>query len=389
MRIAVFGGSFNPPHKGHVGAALEAKKQLRADRMLVVPTAVAPHKSELHNSPSPEERLELTRLAFKDHEAVFVSDIETSRGGRSYTVDTLEILQREYPGDELILLMGTDMLMCFDNKWASFERILELAEIGVFARASGQDKVLEEKCIELKSRYGARIEIIEFSPLEISSTELRGLLRERKGLEYIPESVYAEIIKRRYYDAKPELPWLREQVRPFIDEKRMRHTLGVEQEAKSLAQRWGADPILASEAGILHDITKKQKAEGQLKLCEKYGIITDGDEKASYKLLHSKTGAAMSRDLFGICDEVYSAIFWHTTGRAGMTLLDKIIYIADYIEPNRDFEGLDRLRRLAYENLDRAVELGLEMSLEDLSRHGKSPHANSLGALASIKEKLG
>ena len=386
MRIAVFGGSFNPPHKGHVNAAIQAKETLGADKLLVIPTATAPHKAAVENTPPASERLAMTQLAFQGLEGVEVSDIEIARGGLSYTAETLLELQKIYPRDEFILLMGADMLFCFDEKWRAFEKIIEIAEIGVFAREFGQDEALCAKCDLLRERFGARINLIDFEPLVLSSTLLRERLPNRAGLELLSEPVYAKIIGHRFYGAKPDLLWLREQVRPFMDERRMPHVIGCEQEARRLAEIWGENPDIAAEAALLHDITKKQKASGQLKLCEKYDIITDGDERKSYKLLHSKTGAALSRDLFGIDDEIYAAIRSHTTGRSGMSLLEKIIYLADYIEPTRDFEGLSELRRLSTENLDRAVEKGLEMTIAELIEHGHLPHPNSINALEDLKK---
>ena len=116
-------------------------------------------------------------------------------------------------------------------------------------------------------------------------------------------------------------------------------------------------------------------------LSEKYGIINDTIELGNLKLLHAKTGAAMARDLYGVSDAVYDAIRWHTTGRPDMTLLEKIIYMADYIEPTREFPGVDTLRRLAYLDLDRAMQLGLEMSLAELCESGVPAHPNTVSAL--------
>lgn len=387
MRAAIFGGSFNPPHLGHVRAALAAKRALNAEKLLVIPASMPPHKRMAEDSPSAGDRLRLTELAFRDFPEAEVWDIELRRSGKSYTVDTLEELHGQHPDWEPVLLMGADMLLCFDTAWYGFERILELAALGVFPRKPGQDEEIERKCDKLKTLHGAKIEIIDFVPTEISSTELRALLRERRGREYLNDKVYGDIIKNRFYGAQPELDWLREQVMPFIDEKRRPHVLGCEQEAAGLAKRWGADEKLAAEAAILHDITKRQNGDEQLKLCDMYGIITDSDEKANYKLLHSKTGAELARRNFGIGDEVYSAIYWHTTAKAGMSLLEKIIYVADYIEPTRHFEGVEGLRRLAYEDLDGAVMLGLEMSLEDLKNHGAKPHINSISALTQLREE--
>ena len=383
MRIAVFGGSFNPPHKGHVEAAAAAMRCLAADRLMVIPAAEPPHK-ELEADPGPERRLALTRLAFEKLKNAEVSNIEIARGGRSYTVDTLAELSRMYPESELVLLMGEDMLEAFEE-WKDFRRILEMAELAAFPRENRQLRQVKELAAELSEKYGARVTIIDFVPTDVSSTEIRELLNDRQGDDVLPDSVYGEIIRKRDYDAKPDLVWLRIRSQKYLADKRIPHVLGCEQEAVRLAERWGADTGLAAEAGILHDITKKLNAEEQLKLCEKYDIIADTDEKSNFKLLHAKTGAAFARDLFGINDEVYGAIFWHTTGRRDMTLLEKIIYMADYMEPNRSFEGVNELRRLAYLDLDRAMILGLEMSVDELRKHGVTPHRHSLEALEWLK----
>lgn len=115
-------------------------------------------------------------------------------------------------------------------------------------------------------------------------------------------------------------------------------------------------------------------------MCEKYGIICDKAELSAPKLLHAKTGAALARAEFGVSEAIYEAIRWHTTGKKDMTLLEKIIYLADYIEPNRDFEGLDKLRELAYSDIDGAMALGLEMSLEDIRSRGDEPYKDTVEA---------
>lgn len=383
MRIAIFGGSFNPPHKGHVEAASAAMRVLRADRLMVIPAAQPPHK-ELDDDPGAARRLELARLAFEKLDNTEVSELELARGGKSYTVDTLTELRALYPKAELTLLMGEDMLESFEE-WKDFRRILELAELAAFPRVEKQLGQVKSLAESLRERYGARVRIIDFAPTDVSSTEIRELLADRRGDDVLPESVYAEIIRKRDYGAQPNLVWLRIRSQKYLADKRIPHVLGCEQEAVKLAKRWGADAGLAAEAGILHDITKKLNAEEQLKLCDKYDIIADTDEKSNFKLLHAKTGAALARDLFGINDEVYGAIYWHTTGHRGMTLLEKIIYMADYMEPNRSFEGVDELRRLAYLDLDEAMILGLEMSVDELKKHGVIPHRHSVEALDWLK----
>jgi len=385
MRIAVYGGSFNPPHLGHIEAAREAGRELRTDKLLVVPAARPPHKETEPHSPTPEERFELARLAFSGIPNAEVTDIELKRPGRGYTVDTLGELKLNNPDAEFFLLMGEDMFLSFES-WRDFRRILELSSLAVFPREQESLPKIRETMARFEKEYGARCVEIGYTPVAVSSTGLREALKNRGGNEFVPENVYEEIVRHRFYGAQPNFVWLRGQSYACLDPKRVPHVQGCEQEAVRLAERWGEDRDLAAEAGILHDITKKYKGPEQLRLCEKYGIITDNDEKANYKLLHSKTGAAYARERFGIGDAVYNAIWWHTTGHPDMTLLEKIIYMADYVEPTRDFEGVGVLRRLAYEDLDAAIIKGLEMSLDEVSANGLKPHENTVQALCWLRE---
>ena len=385
MTVAIYGGSFNPPHPAHVRAAKTAYDSLRPEHFIVMPAAEPPHKAMASGSPDAAERLELTRIAFRGCDWAEVSDLELRRGGASYTSDTVRELMDMYPGAEIALCMGADMLLSFEL-WHEARWLLENCRLAVMPREDGEADALRRCAQDLRGRYGARIDILDAAPMPMSSSDIRSLLRERRGDGILDGEVYARIIRRRSYGAKPSLPWLREQVRPWLKASRVPHVLGCEQEAVRLAERWDADPDEAAEAGILHDITKKLSMPEQLLLAEKYGIVFDKFERENLKLTHAVTGAAVARDLFGVDDEVYSAIRWHTTARPGMTLLDKIIYMADYIEPTRDFPGVDGLRELAYRDLDRAMELGLEMSLQELREKGTEPHTASVNALLFFRK---
>lgn len=380
MKILVYGGSFNPPHMGHVLAARAACESLKPDLLLIIPACVPPHKAMACESPTAAQRLEMAEIAFSGMENTRVSGLEIARGGKSYTSDTLRALLAQYPGAEITLLMGTDMLLSFEA-WHEAAFIMSAVMLGVFPREEGESAQIMEKAAFLRDKYGAEIRVIPAVPHPAASTDIRAALARREGRELLSPGVYAYIIKHRLYGARPEFVWLREQAAALLKPKRVPHVLGCEQEAVRLALRWGEDAGDAAEAGILHDITKKLVLDEQLILCEKYGIITDSLESGSEKLLHAKTGAALARDRFGVSDRVYEAIRWHTTGRADMSLLEKIIYMADYIEPTRDFEGVDRLRLLAYEDLDAAMILGLEMSLEDIISRGEPPHEKTVSAL--------
>ena len=379
MKIAVYGGSFNPPHLGHMEAAGTVAEALNPDKFLIIPDNLPPHKEMEEDSPMPEQRMGLCKLAFSAIPGAEISDMEINREGKSYTADTVDRLRELYPEDELTLVMGTDMLLSFEQ-WYRFRYLLVQCTLAVLARAEEDGDAIRAHAAYMEREYGAKIVILPHVPLEMSSSDIRERLKVRLGSELLDDEVYSQIIRRRYYDAQPELSWLREKAYAFLKPERIAHVAGCESEAVKLAMRWGEDPETAAEAGILHDITKKRNFEEQLILCGKYGIINDNLELNSPKLLHAKTGAALARDLFGVSDRVYEAIRWHTTGKPDMTVLEKIIYLADYIEPTRDFPGVEKLRELCYEDIDEAMALGLSMSLEDIRSHGEEPYKDTVEA---------
>jgi nicotinate-nucleotide adenylyltransferase len=394
LRLGIYGGAFNPPHIGHTSSARAAVAALRLDRLLVVPSGAPPHKSLPPGSPFGAARLELARLAFGGIPGVEVSDIELARADVSYTADTVAALR--VPGAECVLIVGTDMFLTVEQ-WKDSEKLLKSVSLAVAARRDNAHSpaaahVIAARCdnalpsatahaARLFERFGVSTEFISNPVIDISSSELRALLPRRGGARYIDDSVYSYIIKNRLYGARADFGWLRARAHAMLKETRIPHVEGCEAEAVRLAERWGADADDAREAGILHDVTKRLNGEEQRALCEKYKLPLDELEQQSEKLLHAKTGAASAFDEFGVTEAVRSAILWHTTGRADMSLLEKIIYMADYIEPTRDFDGVDELRRLAYEDLDSALIKGLEMSVSDMRGRDVVPHPVTLSAL--------
>ena len=386
MKIAIYGGSFNPPHLGHVEVARTVASVLAPDRLLIVPASVPPHKELADGSPTAQQRLELCRLAFAHIPGAEISEMEIRREGKSYSYDTVRQLREENPDAQLILVVGTDMLLSFE-KWYQFRYLLENCTLAVLAREEDDLDELRTAAAYLRETYDADVAVLPHEPIAISSETIRERLETRGGEDYLSDAVYSEIIRHRYYGARPSLPWLREKTLKHLDEHRVAHVAGCESEAVRLAMHWGEDPELAAEAGILHDITKSLSFDEQLQLCEKYGIINDNSELEAPKLLHAKTGAALARDLFGVSDTVYEAIRWHTTGKPVIRLFQKILYLADYIEPTRDFEGIDELRELAFTDLEGAMVLGLGMTIDEIRRSGHEPYIDTLDAYAWYKEK--
>ena len=395
MRIGVYGGTFNPPHLGHIAAARAVFETLKLDRLLLIPDRQPPHKPLPEGSPAPEQRLELTRLSGEQlglGDRVETLDLELRRSGPSYTADTLRAVHERYPDDELWLLMGTDMFLTL-HTWHEPEQILALAGIAAFSRSQEDTEELFSRQRERLYRTYPFARIFTLGVpgmVEISSTQLRELLAEGRGGQFLAPAVYGAVLRDGLYGTGEDLTRLPpEKLRPtalsFLKHARIPHVLGTEQEAVRLALRYGADVDRARTAALLHDCTKRLEMDEQLALCAKYGIELDELEQRALKLLHAKTGAAVARDRFGVDDEIYSAIFWHTTGHADMTLLEKVIYLADYIEPTRSFPGVDTLRAACYEDLDKGLLMGLEMTVEEMKERGNPVHSATLAAIEYLK----
>ena len=395
MRIGIYGGTFNPPHLGHLAAAKAAVEALGLDRLLLIPAAEPPHKELPQGSPTGADRkamVELMADSMLRPGLVFVSDLELNRSGKSYTADTLRAVHEKYPDAELWLLMGTDMYLTL-HKWYQPETILKLAKICTFGRAEADTQaVFAPQQKYLAETYGAETRLITIPDLvEISSTDLREQLEQGKGGSYLLPAVYGYILLHRLYGTHADLkhldlPELRACSYSMVRQKRVAHIGGVEEEAARLAKRWGCDEMTARRAAILHDCTKYLELEPQKALCAKYGVKLDELEQVAVKLLHSKTGACIAKYVFGEPEEVYWAIFWHTTAKDDMTLLEKIIYVADYMEPNRDFEGVERLRELAYTDLDKALLLGVEMTIEEMAERKLPVHSKTLMAQKWLRD---
>ena len=395
MKIGIYGGTFNPPHLGHLTAARAVFELLNLDQLLLVPAGMPPHKELPAGSPTPEQRLEMTRLAGEQlglGDRVRTLDIEVYRQGKSFTADTLAQLKAQHPEDELWLLMGTDMFLTL-QAWHEPGQILSLAGIAAFGRTEEDTEELFSAQREYLYQTYPQARLFTLTipgVIDVSSTELREKLAKGEGASLLAPAVYGYILREGLYNTGADLKHLSlSQLRPvalsYLKHKRIPHVLGTEQEAIRLAERYGADVEKARRAALLHDCTKKLDMEEQLALCRRYGIQLDELEQKALKLLHSKTGAAIARDVFGVDDDIYSAIWYHTTGHAGMTKLEKIIYLADYIEPSRDFPGVDKLRKVCYEDLDRGLLMGLEMTIEEMTSMGNPVHHATIEARDALK----
>lgn len=382
-RTGIYGGTFNPPHIGHIHAAKTAYKHLGLDEIILIPSNIPPHKSLPEESATPLQRFDMVKIISKDIEFSSVSDIELKRCCKSYTVDTLRELKEQYGDSELIFIMGSDMLFTFD-KWKQPEIICRLCKIAVQARKCGEIPDLEKYEQRFKQLYNADIEVIHSDYIEVCSTDIREQLKAGIRTNFLTPEIFSYIKENGLYGWNERLYRLREDVRAILSEKRFKHTLGCEEEAAKLAGLWGCNPYDAREAAILHDISKELSYEEQIKLCEKYISGKQYYKELHPNLLHAITGSCIAKDVYNSSEQVKNAIRWHTTGHKNMTLLEKIIFLADCIEPSRKHEGIEESRRLAYENMDMAVLSCLEGICKVLVSSGDVPSKDSLEAISQL-----
>lgn len=379
MRIGIFGGTFNPPHLGHKHLAREIKEKAGLDKIIIIPANTPPHKVSKDLADG-DHRVKMCELLFSD-DFYEISSIELKRQGKSYTIDTVQELKKLYPDDELFLIIGADMLMSFD-KWYRYEDILSDVKLCVTVR---DDEVktadlcaFAKNVLKLDSEK-KEIIIADVEPWICSSTDVR--LRLSLGLD-AAEMISTEVFNYARLNLLYESPHTdyKRLLREKLDDYRFLHSLNVAESAVMLAKLYDGDEEKAYFAGLVHDIMKNATKEEQLQIMEKGGIILSRTEKNNPKLWHAMAGEAYLRTEMGIEDkEILSAVRYHTTGKAGMSLLDKIIYIADYISAERNYPDVNVMRELALtKGLDEAALYALKYSFTSLSKDERLIHPDSV-----------
>jgi nicotinate-nucleotide adenylyltransferase len=379
MAYGIMGGTFDPVHNGHLLMAEAAMTQHALDEVLFIPDGDPPHKAEL--APA-EDRLKMVELALKGREGFRALDMEVRRAGQTFTVDTLERLSSDHPSDQFVFIVGADTLMQIET-WRNFPRVASLLSgIACAPRAGISAEAVDGQIARLKEQYNLKVLRLSMAPVDVSSTEVRRLVA--RGLfigRMVPEGVAQYIRDRGLYQD----PMLAELQRA-LSKERYRHTLGVEQTAVKLAELYGEDPEKARVAALLHDCARCLDSADMRRLV---GERVGGS--ALRALMHAPAGAELARQKYGIEDDrILSAIRWHTTGHEGMTRLEKIVYLADFIEPNRpNHPGLQELRAEAFRDLDRAVRMAAESTMRYVRARGLEPDENTMKMLGSEKSTEG
>ncbi|MCI8553699.1 MAG: nicotinate (nicotinamide) nucleotide adenylyltransferase [Clostridiales bacterium] len=385
MKIALFGGAFDPIHCGHLRLAREFARRLHFDRVLLMPTDIPPHKLRADMAPA-EDRLAMCRLAVKDEPLFEVSDLEIRRGGASFTADTLDRLTEERPGNEWALITGADMFLTLGT-WRRFSSIAGRALLCSAPRPPHTMAELEAYAGRLREQ-GARCALEEIPPWELSSTAVRRAVREGQLLDgLVPPAAAAYLIKRGLYVRAQEMKAMdRDQqfieiIRGRLTDRRFHHSLAVAEQAEQLARLYGADPKKARTAGILHDILKDARPQEQLQILHDFGILLDDVERGAPKLWHARAGAAFLEHVLGVDDrELLDAVRYHTTARAGMTPLDRVLYLADFTSADRDYPDVDVLRALVLKDEEEAMLYALDFTIRELLDKRAAVHSDTVAA---------
>ena len=335
MRLCVFQGTFNPIHKIHLKIANFAKIHYGFDSVLFIPAYIPPHKSI--DKSLADHRFNMVKLAISEYSYFKISDIEYKSEQNSYTYNTIVELYKRYDvTGKINFLIGTDAFMKIES-WYKAESLKDLVHFIVFKRT---DEFKESDFDFLKEKgYD-----FEFSPMDyynVSSTALRNSLRLGQSIsdEELPK--VKEYIKEHGLYLKTEIiNWLREN----LDYERFEHSLGVADTAVELAERFNLDKDKAYTAGLMHDCAKCLPKSEQTKIMSEH-LEVEECEMINPKTFHAPVGAYFAKERFGIVDnEILSAIRWHTIGKLNMTDFEKVIFIADKIEPSRPQEYIDAIK---------------------------------------------
>lgn len=367
MNLCIFSGTFNPVHKAHVKMAYEILNVLSLDKMIIIPNNIPPHKSN-ENIASTTDRLKMLELAFDD-ERFYISDIEIKLGGKSYSINTVKEIKNLYKvAGKINFIVGEDSFLTIKN-WYKYEEFISLVNFIIVPRDSNSDidKIAKELNIKELS-YQA----INLPFMDISSSSIRNQAKRGQDLkELIPEKVASYIEEHHLFEnfSFDEIKILLEQVFN-VD---MPHSIGVSDKAVELAKRFGVNENKAKIAGILHDCVKYIGVESIQTIMNENNIEVLPQEKDAPRTLHAPVGAFIAKDYFKINDqEILDAIRYHTVARVDMTDLEKVIFIADKIEPiTREKDFRDRIEAKLDISLDAAMLEYLNTLVQKLEREQK------------------
>ncbi|MCR4718617.1 MAG: nicotinate-nucleotide adenylyltransferase [Firmicutes bacterium] len=369
-KIGILGGTFSPVHNGHLKIANLAKLQYGLDKVIFLTSGNPPHKKNQQVLDAKIRHI-MVKRAISGMDGFEACDWEVNRGEYSYTEDALLHFKEVYPNTELYFIIGGDSLRDFD-KWHNPQGILKLCTLLVYDRSGGT--VNSDFAQQIK---GERI--------EISSSEIREDIKNGISAEdRLPNEVWEFIKRNHIYEHVPDFE---EKLKTMLTHERFLHSLGVRDTAVHLAKLYGADEKKAEVAGLLHDNAKNM--DNMYERCRDLEVELDEFELRNPALVHAKLGAETAKCEFGISDsEIINAIRWHTVGRPDMGLLEKIVFVADLIEPNRNFPDVKKIRQIAENSIDSAFLECVKSTVEVNKMRGADVHPNAYKIISEYFAKF-
>ncbi len=350
-KIGIMGGTFDPIHNQHLFIANSALEKLNLDIILFIPTGKVPHKDNVHIT-NKIDRYNMTSIAINNNDKFFISDIEINSNDTCYSYQTLQKIKEQTTAD-LFFIIGMDTLFTL-HLWRNLDIVSNLCKLVTFKRPDYIES--EENKIALE-KYNFEIYNIDDMSISMSSTDIRKKLQNNESVKYlIPDDVIDYISKNNLFPAYFEdkyLDNLTNDVKNAISEKRFEHTMSVVTLTKELALHYGIDARNAEICALLHDIAKEMSDSEILDYCTKNNLYIDDYTKKNLHIAHGLIASDIAKKQYHIKNtDMLNAISFHTTGRENMSILEKIIFLADKIEPTRKYKEIEEFTKLAFTDID-------------------------------------
>jgi len=382
-RIGILGGTFNPIHNAHIRVAEEALQQFTLDKIWFMPAGIPPHKQN-DELISAGHRCNMILAAIDGHEQFELFDYEIKKDSLSYTAHTMAELRELYPDVEFYFIIGGDSLLKFE-KWREPEKIVRLTNILACGRAGEDNALVKEKINELNAKWSCNIRYFEVPMMKIASQEIRASFAESDNAtfpsevtEMVPQRVSDYICTNCLYGAGNNMQSQEEiisKLSSLLSPHRFRHVLGVANLAAGIAMAHGrVDINTFLYAGLLHDCAKYMKYDEMLLFAKEHELdVTPYLGKMSFQL-HAVLGEYIAKTVYGVSDvDILNAIRYHTVGHLNMSFLEKCIFLADYLEPSRDFPAeptLTQMRKMAFFDVDKTLYYVMKNKLAHIKSCG-------------------
>lgn len=376
QKVAVFGGSFDPVTNAHLQIIRELSRKF--SRVVVLPCYISPFKQE-GCSASGEDRVKMLRKVTADLENVKVSKWEIKREKVSYSADAVRHYREKYDGAQIYFVIGSDCVAGLPD-WKDADYLAANATFYVVRRAG---YTLSKTVKENVASLGFALKFASVKTSDDSSALVRAAVAFSQAQQWVPAEVAEYIEKHELYRTYVQYT---QAYKTFgMKKERIEHTLRAVKEGIRLAKLYGEDVHETITALILHDVGKyatRATLKAQNVEVENYAALA----KEAPSVLHAYVSAAIARDCFGCNERIVSAVQKHTTGSADMSALDKIVYLADATEEGRTYEGVERLRKLAAKDLDKAMLRSLKATIKSLKAENRPVFGETVAAAKHFAE---